>query len=79
MTVYKTGDLGRTRTDGNIEFLGRLDDQVKIRGYRVELQEIEKIVAEVTQGEITTVRSPKMRAWVLDRVGPQALKLATVY
>jgi amino acid adenylation domain-containing protein len=39
--LYKTGDLGRWRLDGNIEFLGRNDQQVKIRGYRIELGEIE--------------------------------------
>lgn len=44
-----------------------------------ELKDIQEIVAEVTKGEITSVRSPKMRAWVLSRVGPAALKLATVY
>ena len=40
-----------------------------------EMIEIEKIVEEVTEGEITSVRSPKMREWVMTRVGPQALKL----
>jgi len=44
-----------------------------------ELVEIEQIVAEVTEGEITSVRSPKMRQWVIDRVGPQALKLMETY
>jgi DNA polymerase len=44
-----------------------------------ELVEIEQIVAEVTEGEITSVRSPKMRQWVIDRVGPQALKLMESY
>jgi len=38
--LYATGDLGRFRRDGNIEFLGREDFQVKVRGYRVELGEI---------------------------------------
>jgi len=39
--VYKTGDRVRMRSDGNIEFLGRVDRQVKINGKRVELDEIE--------------------------------------
>jgi amino acid adenylation domain-containing protein len=43
--MYKTGDLGRVRTDGTLEFLGRADDQVKLRGYRIELGEIETTIA----------------------------------
>src|SRR5829696_8993657 len=44
--LYKTGDIARWRSDGNIEFLGRVDDQVKIRGFRVELGEIEVILGQ---------------------------------
>jgi acyl-CoA synthetase (AMP-forming)/AMP-acid ligase II/acyl carrier protein len=44
--LYKTGDLGRYREDGNIEFLGRMDDQVKIRGYRIEIGEVEAILSQ---------------------------------
>ncbi|KQL56241.1 MULTISPECIES: non-ribosomal peptide synthetase [Bacillaceae] len=39
--LYRTGDLGSWREDGQIDYHGRTDSQIKIRGYRVELGEIE--------------------------------------
>ncbi|NIM15220.1 MAG: AMP-binding protein [Candidatus Aminicenantes bacterium] len=53
---YKTGDLARWLSDGNIEFLGRMDRQVKIRGLRIELGEIENRIAalyEIKEAVVT--------------------------
>jgi len=47
--LYKTGDLARHRTDGTLEYLGRIDDQVKIHGYRIELGEVEAALASQPQ------------------------------
>ena len=49
--------------------------QAAVKYAAAELEEIQSIVTEITQGVITSVRSPKMRQWVQDRVGPEALKL----
>ena len=46
--LYKTGDLVRWLSDGNIEYKGRNDHQVKIRGYRIELGEIENALTQVS-------------------------------
>src|SRR5271155_34635 len=42
--MYRTGDRGARRPDGEIEFRGRLDRQTKIRGHRVELDEVGSIL-----------------------------------
>ena len=49
-----------------------------VRYASAELIEIQDTVAKVTQGAVTSVRSPKMRQWVQDRVSPEQLKLMTV-
>ena len=42
--AYRSGDLVRLRSDGKIEFHGRVDNQVKLRGLRIELGEIENVI-----------------------------------
>lgn len=44
--LYKTGDICRYLSDGNIEYLGRKDFQIKIRGLRIEIEEIERVLCE---------------------------------
>jgi amino acid adenylation domain-containing protein/natural product biosynthesis luciferase-like monooxygenase protein len=40
--LYRTGDRGRMRFDGTLDYLGRLDDQLKLNGIRIEPGEIER-------------------------------------
>jgi thioesterase domain-containing protein/acyl carrier protein len=69
--MYKTGDLGRYRDDGTLEFLGRNDGQVKLRGFRIELGEIENVLRQhphVDDALVALVRTPSgqsvLRAFV---------------
>jgi amino acid adenylation domain-containing protein/FkbM family methyltransferase len=59
--MYKTGDVGRWLSDGNIEYLGREDFQVKIRGHRIELGGIESRLAacETVQEALVVAHEPQ--------------------
>jgi DNA polymerase len=50
-----------------------------VRYARDEKTDIEMLVADLTAGAIKSVRSPKMKQWVMERVGPQALKMMENY
>ena len=57
--IYRTGDLGRVNSQGEIEHHGRIDTQVKIRGYRIELTEIESLLLRfpgIAQAVVSTYR-----------------------
>ncbi len=74
--LYRTGDLVRRRSEGTIDFLGRIDRQVKIRGVRIEPGEIEAALIEqpeLQESLIVVDRSipsdPRLIAYVVPRPG----------
>src|SRR5207237_1076368 len=76
--LYATGDWGRWRADGTLEFLGRRDAQVKIRGFRVEPGEIEAAVRglpEVADAAVVVhaaAGEPRIVAYVVPRTSAGA-------
>jgi amino acid adenylation domain-containing protein len=65
--LYRTGDRARFRSDGNLEFLGRVDQQVKLRGFRIEIGEI----------EFTLKQCPGVRQSIVVAKGEQLLAYVT--
>ena len=53
--IYRTGDLGRWLSNGNLMFVGRNDNQIKYRGYRIDLGEIEHSIKNIPQIKNTVV------------------------
>jgi amino acid adenylation domain-containing protein len=68
--IYRTGDFGRLKADGDYEFLGRKDNQVKIRGVRVELEEIERLISG---------HSPVTESVVIDRLDNEGNRYLCAY
>ena len=48
--LFRTGDRVKRGLDGQLYYLGRQDNQVKLRGVRIELEEIERLLAEPCHG-----------------------------
>ncbi|NTU44045.1 MAG: amino acid adenylation domain-containing protein [Chlorobiaceae bacterium] len=78
--LYKTGDLVRYRTDGNLEFLGRLDHQLKIRGFRIEAGEIESALTAIPsiRSALVDARNdpygqPALAAWLVAAGSPPSI------
>ncbi|PKS10957.1 hypothetical protein jhhlp_002716 [Lomentospora prolificans] len=70
--IYRSGDLGRVRPDGNVECTGRVDNQVKIRGFRIELGEIDTHLSRhpFVRENVTVVRrdeneEPKLVSYIV--------------
>jgi amino acid adenylation domain-containing protein len=83
--LYRSGDLVRYRTDGNLEFLGRIDQQVKIRGFRIELGEIEAVLrqdstvrdAVVIAYEDKSGGDKRLIAYIVSNLLPERLPIRT--
>jgi amino acid adenylation domain-containing protein len=72
--LYRSGDLVRYQSDGNIEFLRRMDQQVKVRGFRVELGEIESLLNQywaIVESVVIAAKDPSGEARLIAYVVPE--------
>lgn len=81
---YRTGDLGRYRQDGELEFLGRIDAQVKLRGFRIELGEVRAALEQLAAVRMAHVQvngeqeRRQLVAYLVPHPGSDAGELAAV-
>jgi len=82
--LFRTGDLGRRRADGSLEYLSRRDTQVKLRGLRIELGEVENALRELPEVRAAAVLlrddlpgEPKLVAYVVrqDTAEPDSARI----
>lgn len=74
--MYRSGDIGRLRSDGRIECFGRTDGQIKINGNRVELVEITEALlnAGAEQAVAVPVSNPDGSTTLYAVVTPETLQ-----
>src|SRR5690606_9463419 len=68
--LYRTGDLGKLLSSGEIQCLGRMDDQVKIRGHRIELGEIEDAINTINgiASSVVLVENDRLKAFYTSHI-----------
>ncbi len=74
--LYRSGDHGRWRPDGKLEFLGRRDTQVKISGFRIEIGEIENTLLRmpgISDGAVVVAGNAAAQHLVAFYAGPAAI------
>lgn len=83
--LYKTGDLGKILSNGEVVCLGRIDQQIKIRGHRIELGEIETIIAQqngikqaVVKAQEITAGDKRLVAYITVNEGDTSINYETL-
>jgi amino acid adenylation domain-containing protein len=77
--IYRTGDLGRIRQDGCLDYLGRRNFRMKIRGQWVEVAEVEEALRQLGTFREVVVQTiedgngaPRLAAYLVPGNGPAA-------
>ncbi|GAA4545283.1 non-ribosomal peptide synthase/polyketide synthase [Amycolatopsis samaneae] len=78
--MYRSGDLARWNSAGELVFAGRADDQVKVRGYRIELGEVEAALTARpgVSSAVVVVRDDRLVAYVVSTVDTEDLRSSLV-
>ncbi|SES42437.1 hybrid non-ribosomal peptide synthetase/type I polyketide synthase [Actinokineospora terrae] len=75
--LYRTGDIVRWRSDGELDFLHRNDSQVQIRGYRVEPGEVEhqlRALPGVREAAVRVLDDVSLAAYVVTAESTASLR-----